>query len=129
MIDWVEQCSDLKPERLIGDTACGTAEMLHRVVDGKAIEPHVPVWEKSEHNDDTSSRSALKWREEDNVDRCPGGKPLRGRHRNFAVPRSRTTEANTIICRASKHDCKRCPLKAQCCPNTAMRKMTRQVNE
>ncbi len=43
MIDRVEERLDLKPERLIGDTAYGTAEMLNSMVDEKEIEPHVPV--------------------------------------------------------------------------------------
>jgi len=129
MVDRVEQRFDLKPKRLIGDTAYGTAEMLSWMVDAKAIEPHVPVWEKSERNDGTFSRSDFEWREHDDEYRCPDGKPLRPRHRNFTVPRSGITKANTIIYRASGHDCKGCPLKAQCCPNTSMRKIARQVHE
>lgn len=54
---WVEQPFDLKPKCLIGDTAYGTAELPGWMVDEKAIEPHVPVWEKSERNDGTFSRS------------------------------------------------------------------------
>lgn len=129
MVDRVEQRFDLKPKRLIGDTAYGTAEMLSWMVDEKAIEPHVPVWEKSERNDGTFFRSDFEWREHDDEYRCPDGKPLRPRHRNFTVPRSGITKANTIIYRASGHDCKGCPLKAQCCPNTSMRKIARQVHE
>src|SRR5690348_9079203 len=45
--DRVEQRFDLKPKRLIGDTAYGTAAMLGWMVDEKAIEPHVPVWDKT----------------------------------------------------------------------------------
>ncbi len=54
---------------------------------------------------------------------------LRHGLRKFTVPRTSITKANTIIYRASEHDCKHCALKAQCCPNTPMRKITRQVNE
>ncbi|VVO15791.1 hypothetical protein PS914_04538 [Pseudomonas fluorescens] len=46
MIDRVEARFDIKPERLIGDTAYGTAPMLAWMVGGKDIEPHVPVWDK-----------------------------------------------------------------------------------
>jgi hypothetical protein len=38
---------DLHPVRLIGDTACGSAEMLNWLVDEHGIEPHVPVFDKS----------------------------------------------------------------------------------
>jgi hypothetical protein len=30
---------------------------------------------------------------------------------------------------SSQHDCKACPLKEQCCPNTTKRKVTRSVHE
>jgi hypothetical protein len=103
--------------------------MLGWMVDEKAIEPHVPVWDKTERKDGTFSRSDFEWRETDNQYRCPGGKPLLPRRRNFTALRPGITKANTIIYRASQHDCKDCPLKAQCCPNTPMRKIARHVNE
>jgi hypothetical protein len=56
MIDRVERRFALKPERLIGDTAYGTAEMLAWMVDEKDIEPHVPVWDRGERDDGTFSR-------------------------------------------------------------------------
>ena len=43
MIDRVEAQFDMKPERLIGDTAYGTTPMLAWMVEEKDIEPHVPV--------------------------------------------------------------------------------------
>ena len=129
MVDRVEERFDLKPKRLMGDMAYGVAEMLGWMVNEKAIEPHVPVWDKSERNDGTFSRSDFDWCEEDNEYRCPGDKPLRPRHRNFTVWRSGITKANTIIYRASRHDCGDCPMKARCCPNTPMRKIARHVHE
>jgi hypothetical protein len=47
MIERVEGHFDIKPDRLIGDTAYGTAPMLAWMVDEKDIEPHVPVWVKT----------------------------------------------------------------------------------
>ena len=38
---------NLAPEKLIGDTAYGAAEMLNWLVDERGIEPHIPVWDKS----------------------------------------------------------------------------------
>jgi len=48
MVERVEAQFDLTPERLIGDTAYGTAPMLAWMVEEKDIEPHVPVWDKTE---------------------------------------------------------------------------------
>jgi transposase len=53
MIDRVEQHLHLKPNRLIGDTAYGSASMLGWLVQNKGIAPHVPVWDKSERKDQT----------------------------------------------------------------------------
>jgi hypothetical protein len=47
MIDRVEQRFAMKPRRLVGDTAYGTASMLGWMVNEKQIAPHVPVWEKT----------------------------------------------------------------------------------
>ena len=129
MVDRVEQRFDLKPKRLIGDTAYGTTAMLGWMVDQKAIEPHVPVWDKTERNDGTCSRSDFEWRGEDNEYRCPGGKALRHGLRKFTVPRTGITKDNTVIYHASQRDCERCLLKARCCPNTLMRKIARHINE
>jgi transposase len=51
MIDRSEARFGLKPQRLIGDTAYGTAEMLGWMVEERAIEPHVSLWEKGERED------------------------------------------------------------------------------
>ncbi len=48
---------DIKPQRLIGDTAYATAEFLNWMINERAIEPHVPLWEKGERGDGTFSRS------------------------------------------------------------------------
>jgi hypothetical protein len=44
MIDRTEARFGLKPQRLVGDTAYGTAPMLGWMVKDKGIAPHVPVW-------------------------------------------------------------------------------------
>lgn len=129
MVNRVEQRFDLSPTRLIGDTAYGSAEMLGWMVDEKQIEPHVPVWDKTERSDGTFSRSDFEWRSEDNEYRCPADKALRSDRRKFMVPRSGVTKADTIIYRASARDCVSCPLKTRCCPNTPIRKIARQLNE
>src|SRR4029434_9380081 len=36
---------------------------------------------------------------------------------------------DTIIYRASQHDCATCPMKQRCCPNTPARKIARSIHE
>jgi transposase len=129
MIDRVEAQFALKPERLIGDMAYGAAPMLAWMVDDKGIEPHVPVWDKTQRTDETFSSSDFKWDAEANEYRCPQGHPLRSQWRAFRNPRLHVTKADTIIYRSSQSDCKSCPLKQRCCPNTPMRKIARSVHE
>jgi hypothetical protein len=62
MIDRLELRLQLKPHRLVGDTAYGTASLLGWMVEKKAIEPHVPVWDKSQRQDATFSSSEFQWR-------------------------------------------------------------------
>lgn len=129
MIDRVEARFDIKPDRLIGDTAYGSAPMLAWMVDEKGIEPHVPVWDKTQRQDDTLSSTDFEWDGAANEYRCPEGHSLRSERRPFKKARTHITQANTIIYRASEMDCRGCPLKNQCCPNTPMRKITRSVHE
>src|SRR6202035_2149732 len=44
MIERSREHFDLYPERLIGDTAYGSAEMLNWLVNDQGIEPHIPVF-------------------------------------------------------------------------------------
>src|SRR6187397_3577648 len=55
MIDRVETEFNLKPARLIGDMAYGSAKLLDWMVNEKTIEPHVPVWDKTRRKDETLS--------------------------------------------------------------------------
>jgi transposase len=129
MIDRVEDRFDLKPTRLIGDTAYGAAELLGWMVKDKAIDPHVPVWDKTQRQDETLSSSEFQWDEQADQYRCPQGHALRSQWRPFKILRSRITQANTIIYRSSQSDCAACPIKSRCCPNTPVRKIARSVHE
>jgi hypothetical protein len=129
MIERVEERFDLKPERLIGDMAYGAADFLGWMVNEKAIEPHVPVWDKTERNDDTLSVSDFQWDAKANEYRCPQGKPLRSEWRAFKRPRTHITKANTIIYHASQAACSQCPMKTGCCPNAPRRKIARSIHE
>src|SRR3546814_37551 len=121
MVERVEERFDLKPKRLIGDTAYGTAEMLGWMVDEKSIEPHVPVWDKAERKDGTMSRSDFQWKAEADEYRCPPDKPLERK--------GEATSTATLIYRRRVYEYKGCELKSLCCPNTTHRKIARQVNE
>lgn len=121
MIDRVEDKFDMKPARLVGDTNYGSAAMLGWLVDEKRIAPHIPVWDKSERNDGTFGRSSFTFDAENNRYVCPAGKFLRTAWRS--------KKKNPFRYRASLHDCQPCPLKAQCCPNMAIRKIDRSPYE
>ena len=129
MIDRVEAQFDIKPERLIGDTAYGTAPMLAWMVEEKDIEPHVPVWDKTERKNDSFSSNDFRWNEETEEYCCPAGNALCSEWRAFKNERSHVTKANTIIFRSRQTDCATCPMKAKCCPNTSFRKIARSVHE
>lgn len=129
MVDRVAQRFELKPRRLVGDTAYGTGSMIGWMVQEKGIEPHVPVWDKTERKDGTFSSSDFAWNEQENEYRCPEGHALRSDRRAFKNPRIRITKADTIIYRSSQSDCTTCPQKGQCCPNTPTRKIARSIHE
>ena len=129
MVDRVEQRFQLTPERLIGDTAYGTAAMLAWMVEDTGIEPHVPVWDKRQRNDNTLSSSEFQWSEQADEYRCPQGRALRSEWRAFKNPRTHVTKADTIIYRSSQSDCATCPLKERCCPRTPFRKIARSIHE
>lgn len=129
MIDRVERRLEITPRKLIGDMAYGSAELLGWMVEEKAIEPHVPVWDKTQRKDNTLSSSDFLWDEQAGEYRCPQGYALRREWRAFKQTRAHITLANTVIYRASQFGCTTCPIKANCCPNTPMRKIARSVHE
>jgi len=129
MIERVEDRFDLRPDRLIGDTNYGTAAILGWMVDEKQIEPHVPVWDMTQRNDETLSSSNFQWDEQADEYRCPEGHVLRSQWRPFKNLRTHVTKADTIIYRSSQSDCATCPMKTRCCPNTPIRKIARSVHE
>jgi transposase len=115
MIERTEERLDLKPERLVADTAYGTGKFLGWLV-GAGVTPHIPVWEKGTRDDDTFSRREFVFDKDKNEYTCPNGKVLR--------TTGKVHDGRTILYRASQHDCVPCPLKAKCCPNTKERTKT-----
>ena len=126
MIDRVDQRFGLHPEKLAADTAYGTAEMLGWLVYEKGIEPHIPVFDKSQREDGTFSRSDFVYDHKNDLYRCPAGKALRLSQRL----RGPTVDDDGILrYRASKLDCQVCELKPKCCPSTPARKVPRSIYE
>ena len=129
LLERIETKHQIKPKRLMGDTAYGSADMLGYLVDEKNIEPHVPIWDKSKRDDGTYSIADFIWNEEDDNYQCPSGKLLQRSQRNFKIPRSGITKANTMIYRSKKQECDVCEDKSRCCPNTPHRKIARSIYE
>jgi hypothetical protein len=120
MIERTNEILGVKPERLAADTAYGTGKFLHWVI-STGITPHIPVWDKSKREEGTFSRSDFKFDKERNVYVCPTGKLLK--------TTGRILSDNTFRYFASTYDCRPCPLKSKCCPNTPQRKIPRDINE
>ncbi len=121
MIERTEERFGLYPERLAGDTAYGSAEMLGWLVHERGIEPHIPVFDKSGRSDGTFSRDDFTYDHRGDVYFCPGGKML--------TCKGTIVNDNQLMYRASKYDCGACALKPRCCPKEPARKVPRSIHE
>src|SRR3954447_26077565 len=119
----------LWPARLAADSAYGSDEPLARLVHERGIEPHIPVFDKSERRDGAYSRSDFHYDHARDLYTCPAGKELRPRQKVYRASRPLVDEDGMMRYRASKFDCDACPLKPQCCPNTPARKIPRSIHE
>jgi len=120
MVERVEDRFALKPKHLAGDVAYGTGEMLGWLVD-RDIDPHIPVWDRSQRDDDSFSRSDFTYDEGRDLYICPGGKTLK--------TTGKLHGGKTLYYRARKSDCQDCPLKVHCCPKSPVRRVQRDVNQ
>ena len=121
MIGRTEERFGLKPERLAADTAYGSAATLNWIVNEKKITPHIPVIDKSKREDGSLSRADFTFDKDRNVYVCPQGKLLH--------TTGRIHSGETVLYRASTHDCGPCPLKPKCCPKAPERKIPRSIYE
>lgn len=128
MLERVKAKFDLHPERLIADTAYGTAPMLGWLVDRK-IAPHIPVFDKSGRSDGTWTRADFEWDAESNQYICPEGQELKQFRRNCSNPNRGPTGKGVAKYRCLKHTCQACPSKSRCCPNMDFRTITREEHE
>ena len=122
MIERTEERFDLCPQRLAGDTAYGSAEMLAWLVHERGIEPHVPVFDKSKRTDGTLARDDFTYDHLGDVYSCPAGKMLTSKG-------TLVNDGATMLYRASKYDCDTCALKPRCCPKEPARKIPRSIHE
>jgi transposase len=121
MIERTEERFDIKPERLAADTAYGSGANLNWLVTDKKIAPHIPVIDKSKREDGTFSRGDFRFDKQRNVYVCPQDKLL---HTTGTIH-----NGETLLYRASTHDCGPCPLKSKCCPKAPERKIPRSIYE
>ena len=121
MIERTAACFGIKPERLVGDTAYGSAPKLDWLVNEQKIAPYIPVIDKSKREDGTFSREDFVYDEVKDVYTCPAGKTL--------TTTGYICTDHGIRYLASVPECRACPLKAKCCPNMPARRVIRDVNE
>ena len=129
MIERTQDRFGLWPERLAADSAYGSAENLAWLVHDRGIEPHIPVFDKSERKDGTFERADFTYDHRRDLYTCPGGKELRQRQKTYRMPRPLVDENGLMRYRASKLDCDACSLKPRCCPNAPARKILRSIHE
>ena len=129
MIDRTEDRFGLKPRRLMGDAAYGSAEMLGWMVDEKQIEPHVALFETPGAPTTNFTIKEFQYHEDRDVFTCPAGKELRQFWRNYKTPRSGISKDNRRMYRSRNTDCAVCPLKSNCCPSAPFRKVSRSIYE
>ena len=79
------------------------------------------MWDRSEREDGTYSRSDFKWHKQRGLYVCPNGKVLR--------TSGTIHDGKTLLYRASKRDCDVCLLKMRCCPKEPSRKIPRDLHE
>jgi transposase len=121
MIERAEESFELYPERLAGDSAYGSGEMLEWLVHERGIEPHVPVFDKSIRTDGSFSRQDFTYDHQGDVYVCPAGKML--------TCKGTVVNDNQLLYRARKYDCDACSLKPRCCPKEPARKVPRSIYE
>jgi hypothetical protein len=71
--------------------------MLDRLVNQQGVEPHAPVFDKSQRTDGTFSRDDFNCDRERDINVCPGGKDLTTRG-------TLVSDGATLFYRASKPD-------------------------
>ena len=120
MIERTERRFGLNPDRIAGDVAYGTGEMLGWLVDHE-ITPHIPVWDQTEvAANGIYSRAEFSYDGERDLYICPGGKELK--------TSGTVHDGTTLKYIAKPSDCSACPLKPHCTTGRE-RRVQRDVNQ
>ena len=120
MVQRTEERFALKPERIAGDVAYGTGEMLGWLV-ANDIEPHIPAWDQTEvAAKGKFVRDDFTYDKERDLYVCPGGKELK--------TSGTVHDGTTIKYIAKRSDCTQCPLKPNCTTGRE-RRVSRDVNQ
>ena len=129
MLARVAARADIKPKRLSGDTAYGSAEMLNWLVNDRGIEPHIPVFDKSARQDGLFERSDFQYDADGDRYICPAGKDLVRYRVAGRRARAKPPKDGRYKYRSRKSDCDICPLKPNCCPGLPQRRVQRSIHE
>ena len=129
MILRVRDRFDLYPEILAADTAYGSADMLGWLVDDEGVEPHIPVFDKSERKDGTFPATDFAYDHRADQYACPGGNALKPYWRDISKDRPEYGKDGFKRYFARKQDCAACALKPRCTPNQPTRKISRSRHE
>src|SRR5947208_17081796 len=70
--------------------------MLNWLVHDRGIEPHIPVFDKSQRTDGTLSREDLTYDHANDIYRCPAAKVLQHHRRRFTTARTGLAEDNPL---------------------------------
>ena len=88
MLERTETRFGMKPASLTADSAYGSADSLAWLVKEKDINPHIPVFDKSNRTDGTFSRADFAFDAERDRYTCPAGKELvQFRRPTYAMPK------------------------------------------
>ena len=103
--------------------------MLGWLVEEQDIEPHIPVFDKSERKDGAFPATDFTYDPEADAYQCPGRRELRPYWRNISKGRPAFGKDGFKKYYARKQDCVACHLKPRCTPNQVTRKISRSKHE
>jgi hypothetical protein len=89
---------DVEASRAIRQAEVGAARTMIERTQDRGIEPHIPVFDKSERKDVTFEWADFGYDHRRDLFTCPGGKELRQRHKNCRTPRPFVDENGLMRC-------------------------------
>lgn len=110
----------LKPRSLAGDTVYGAGRLLKWLTE-REIEPHIPVWDRSQRGDGLFSRDEFTFEATRNVYICPAGHEL--------TTSGTIDQGRTVSYRGRKRTCADCSLRSRCTSGPDARKIARDIDE